>query len=153
MSDIITVSGITSQTKSALIIFSITLVVFLIILGIMAKRISDSIRDAAQNNGRINQYLAAVPEDKIGTIQAVYQNTRKSLGMALILASVGGLFGLHRIYLGKARSAAAMFLLFWTGIPAVVSLFDLTVLPRIVSEFNLNVAESLYNQIAAPKIE
>ncbi len=46
-----------------------------------------------------------------------------------------------------------MFLFFWTGIPTVISLFDLVNMPLIISEFNLNVIESLYNQLAAPKIE
>ena len=119
----------------------------------LAIRLSHSIQAAVMNNGRGNQYLAAVPADRIGTVNAVYQNTRKSLSTAMILCVVGGSLGLQRAYLGKRKSAMAMFLFFWTGIPAIVSLFDLTDMPKIVSEYNLGVVESLYDQIAAPKLE
>ena len=130
------------------VIWAAALVVFLIILLIMAKKLSGSLRAAAQNNGRINQYLAAVPAELIGTISAVYQNTRKSLGHAMLLALVGGTFGLQRAYLGRRKTAVMMFLFFWTGIPTIVSVFDLISLPKTVSEFNLNVTQSLYEQIA-----
>ena len=148
LNGIIGISG-----SGTVIVLGITLVIFALFIIYFAIRLSNSIKAATQNNGRCNQYLAAVPADRIGTINAVYQNTRKSLPGALLLAFVGGVFGLQRIYLGKRGSAMAMFLFFWTGIPAIVSLFDLTDMPRAVSEFNLSVVESLYNQIAAPKLE
>ncbi len=144
---------INATPTGALVIIGITLVVFLGIIIYLAIRLSHSIQAAALNNGRANQYLAAVPADRIGTVNAVYQNTRKSLSTALILTLIGGTFGTQRAYLGKRKSAMAMFLFFWTGIPSIISLFDLTDMPRIVSEFNLGVVESLYNQIAAPKFE
>jgi TM2 domain-containing membrane protein YozV len=136
-----------------LIVWSVTVIIFLIILIILIKRLSDNMKESAQNNGRINQYLAAVPADKIGTINAVYQNTRKSLGHAMILSVVGGIFGLQRVYLGKRKSAVLMMLFFWTTIPGIISLFDLTAMPKTVSEFNLAVIRSLYDQIASPKID
>ena len=140
-------------TSGPVIVLAVTLVIFFAILIILVKRLSDNLKIAAQNNGRINQYLAAVPADRIGTVNAIYQNTRRSLGMALLLSSVGGIFGLQRIYLGRRKSAVLMFLFFWTGIPAIVSLFDLADMPKTVSEFNMNVVRSLYMQIASPKIE
>ncbi len=137
----------------ALVILGLTIVIFFVIIICLAIRLNHSIQQATLNNGRGNQYLAAVPADRIGTVNAVYQNTRKNLSSALILTLVGGVFGLQRAYLGKRKSAMAMFLFFWTGIPSIISLFDLTDMPRIVSEFNLGVVESLYDQIAAPKLE
>ena len=137
----------------ALVILGLTIIIFFVIIIYLAIRLNHSIQQATLNNGRGNQYLAAVPADRIGTINAVYQNTRKNLSTAMILTLVGGTFGLQRAYLGKRKSAMAMFLFFWTGIPSIISLFDLTDMPRIVSEFNLGVVESLYNQIAAPKFE
>ena len=137
----------------ALILLCVSLIIFIIFVFILGTRLSNSIKESSQNNGRINQYLAAIPADRIGTINAIYQNTRKSLAGALILCVVGGTFGFQRIYLGKRKSAMTMFLFFWTGIPTVISLFDLVNMPLIISEFNLNVIESLYNQLAAPKIE
>ena len=134
------------------IAISITILIFIIFLVILVKRLSDNIKIGQQNDGRINQYLAAVPADRIGTVNAVYQNTRKDLGIAMILCFVGGLFGFQRAYLGKRKSAVLMFLFFWTGIPEIISLFDLTAMPKTVSEFNLAVAKSLYEQIASPKL-
>jgi TM2 domain-containing membrane protein YozV len=136
-----------------LIVWGITLVIFFAILIFLVKRLSDSIKIAAQNDGRINQYLAAIPQDRIGTISAIYQNTRKSLGTAMVLSIVGGVFGIQRAYLGKRRSAVLMMLFFWTVIPGIISLFDLTTMPKTVSEFNLSVIRSLYEQIVSPKIE
>ena len=145
--------NINENTNVVLLLWGIALGIFFIILIILASRISKSMKKAAENNGRINQYLAAVPADRIGTVNAVYQNSRKNLAEAMILAVVGGLFGLQRIYIGKQRSAVFMFLFFWTGIPAIISLFDLVNMPDTISTFNLSVAESLYNQIAAPPLE
>ncbi len=142
-----------APSKGLLWVWGLTLGIFVIFLGILTKRIADSMKIAAENNGLANQYLAAVPSDRIGTVNAVYQNTRKSLGRAILITIVGGAFGYQRIYLGKRRSAYFMFLFFWTGIPTIISLFDLTAMPKTVSEFNLTVVQSLYNQIAAPKIE
>ena len=136
-----------------LIVWGVSLLIFLVFLIIFVKRLSDSIKIAAQNNGRINQYLAAIPADKIGTVSAIYQNTQKNAGIAMILALVGGIFGIQRIYLGKRKSAVLMMLFFWTTIPGIISFFDLTAMPRTVSEFNLSVIRSLYDQIASPKID
>lgn len=139
--------------RGSIILLSVTLLIFLAFLIVFGIRISNSIKDGALNNGKINQYLAAVPADQIGTINAIYQNTRKHLSGAIILAIVGGTFGFQRIYLGKRKSAMAMLIFFWTGIPSIISLFDIVNMPRTVSEFNLGVIESLYNQLAKPDID
>lgn len=146
-------SNINLSDKGLVIFWSVSLVIFFIFLVILARRISNGIKAYVENNGRINQYLAAVPQHRIGTINAVYQNTRKHLSGALILCIVGGTFGFQRIYLGKKSSAVTMFLFFWTGIPTIISIFDLTIMPKTISEYNLGVVESLYNQIAAPKLD
>ena len=153
MQDLMENFYISPQGKAALIVWGISILIFLIFFIILARRISESINISQQNNGRINQYLAAVPSDKIGTVQAIYQNTRKNLGAAMIIAIIGGSFGFQRIYLGKRNSAVLMFLFFWTGIPTVISIFDITRMPATISEYNLNVVRSLYDQLAAPKIE
>ena len=139
--------------KGSIILLTVTLAIFLAFLITFSIRISHSIKDGALNNGKINQYLAAVPADQIGTINAIYQNTRKHLSSAIILAIVGGIFGFQRIYLGKRKSAMAMLIFFWTGIPTIISLFDIVNMPRTISEFNLGVIESLYNQLAKPEIQ
>ena len=105
--------------RGVIILWGVSLLILLIFLIILARRISESILASVENNGRINQYLAAVPADRIGTINAVYQNTRKHLSAAMILCIIGGSFGFQRIYLGKKSSAISMFLFFWTGIPSI----------------------------------
>lgn len=135
------------------LILPISIVIFMVFLVFLVKRLSDSMKIAAQNNGRINQYLAAVPADRAVTISAVYQNTKKNTDTAMLLCIAGGTFGIQRAYLGRRRSAILMMLFFWTGVPAVISLFDLTGMPAVVSEFNLTVIRSLYDQIAAPNLE
>jgi len=142
-----------SKVSLRMMALPITIVIFLIILVILVKHLADSLKLAAQNTGRINQYLAAVPADRIGIVNAVYLNTKKDLAPALILCLVGGTFGIQRIYLGRRRSAVLMLLFFWTGVPAVISLFDMVAMPRTVSEFNLKVVRSLYDQIAAPDLK
>ena len=133
--------------KISIYVWGITLLIFLIFTIILAVRLSRSIYDYGQNNGMINQYLASVPPEKIASINAIYQNTRKHLSTSMLLALLGGTFGIHRAYLGKRRSAMAMFLFFWSGIPSIISMFDLTAMPRTVSEFNLAVIRSLYEQL------
>jgi len=135
------------------ILWGIALLIFFIFVVILAVKISKSIKEAAYLNGRINQYLAAVPADRIGTINAIYMNTRKKLSSAMILCIVGAIYGFQRMYLGKRKSAVLMFLFFWTGIPTIISLFDLAEMPLTIAQYNLGVIESLYNQIAAPKLE
>ena len=139
--------------KGMIIVWGITILIFAVFVVIFVKRLSDSMKAAAMNNGRINQYLAAVPADRIGTVNAIYQNTKKSLGNAILISIVGGVFGFQHIYLGKRKSAVLMFLFFWTGVPTIISLFDLMSMPKTISEFNLGVARSLYDQIASPKID
>ena len=129
------------------IVLCVSLTIFGIMVIILGVRLSQSITANSQNNGLINQYLAAVPADKIATISAIYQNTRKHLSTAMILAIVGGGFGMHRAYLGKRKSALAMFLFFWTGVPLVIAMFDLVMMPKTVSEYNLVVIRSLYDQL------
>jgi TM2 domain-containing membrane protein YozV len=41
-----------------------------------------------------------------------------------------------------------MFIFFWTGIPTIISIFDMISLPKTISEFNLAVVQSLCEQIA-----
>ena len=142
-----------SKISLRMLALPITVVIFLVILVILVKRLADSLKLSTQNTGRINQYLAAVPADKIGIVNAVYLNTKKDLALALILCLVGGTFGIQRIYLGRRRSAVLMLLFFWTGVPSVISLFDMVAMPRLVSEFNLTVVRSLYDQIAAPNLK
>jgi len=46
---------------------------------------------------------------------------RKSVGVAYLLLAVFGLFGLHRLYLGRSLSAAGMALITLVSIPLIWS--------------------------------
>lgn len=129
------------------------LLIVLIIFIILAVRTGKSITAAASVNAKINQYLAAIPEARIGTVSAIYTNTKKDLGPALLLCLLFGSFGAHKIYLGKKKSAVWYFLLSFTGIPLLLSLFDAANMAQTVAEYNLQAAEILYNQIAAPQVD
>jgi hypothetical protein len=53
---------------------------------------------AAEENARINQLLAAIPADRIGTVNALYSNARKELGIALAIVFFMGSIGVHKIF-------------------------------------------------------
>lgn len=141
--------GISANT---LLFIGILCLIFIIMVIILLVKLSRSMKQAAQDNARINQYLAAIPETKIGTINAVYQNTKKELGTALTLAVLFGSMGGHKIYLGQAKSAILYFIFCWSFIPAILRWFDVVRMPKIISAYNLSIVESLYAQIAAPQV-
>ncbi len=48
----------------------------------------------------------------------------RSRGLAIVLSFLGGGFGLHRFYLGRRLSGVLYLLFFWTGIPALLGIFE-----------------------------
>ena len=135
------------------VVLGITLLIMLVFIIIFAVRLQRAMTEAEENNAKINQYIAALPSDKLGIVMAIYNNTRKEVGFGVGLSLIGGLFAAQRIYLGRTKSAVFSVIFFWTGIPAIITVFDLMNMPKTVSEYNLGVIQSLYNQLAAPKIE
>ncbi len=120
---------------------------FLIIFIILAIVLNKSMADAAQINGRINQTIAGLPEEKVALINSLYINAKKELGTALLLALLLGSIGAHKIYLGR-KTAAILFLLFsLTGIPAIISLFDAINMPRTIAEYNQSIIDSVTAQL------
>ena len=135
------------------VVLGITLLIMLVFIIIFAVRLQRAMTEAEENNAKINQYIAALPSDKLGIVMAIYNNTRKEVGFGVGLSLIGGLFAAQRIYLGRTKSAVFSVIFFWTGIPAIITVFDLMNMPKTVSEYNLGVIQSLYNQLAAPKID
>ncbi len=135
------------------VILGISLLIMLALIIIFAVRLQRSMTEAAENNAKINQYIAALPPDKLAIVMAIYNATRKELGFGVVLCLIGGLFAAQNIYLGRTKSAVFSVIFFWTGIPTIITLFDLMNMPKTVSEYNLGVIQSLYNQLAAPKID
>ncbi|MHC1772477.1 MAG: TM2 domain-containing protein [Flexilinea sp.] len=132
---------------TGLAIFAIVILIFLVIGIILLVRLSKSMSAAAEDNARINQMLAAVPEEKIGVVNALYNNAKKELGMALLLVFILGSFGVHKIYLGEKKAAILFMIFAFTCIPAIISFFDAMKMPKTISEYNLNIITSLSNQL------
>ena len=64
-------------------------------------------------------------------------NSRKSKGVAILLALFLGGFGIHKFYLGQTLWGILYLLFFWTFIPAIISLFEVFILLFMnESEFN-----------------
>ena len=143
----------TANAQSILVLWLVMVGVILILMGILLIRLRKSIAEANENNARINQYLAAIPEFRIGSISAIYQNTKLDLGTALLLCFILGGMGMHKVYLGKKTAATLYFLFFWTLIPSLLAMFDAVNMPKTISEYNLSIIENLYNQIVRKKIE
>jgi len=131
---------------NALTIIGIVLLICLILFIILLVRLSKSMTAAAEENARINQMLAAIPADRIGTVNALYSSAKKELGIALVLVFFMGSFGVHKIYLGRKKAAILFMIFVLTGIPAIISYFDAMNMPKMISEYNLNVMTTLYNQ-------
>jgi TM2 domain-containing membrane protein YozV len=53
-----------------------------------------------------------------------WKTSKRSLTLAVLLAFVGGLFGLHHFYLGNRRRGAWYCLFFWTGVPILLGAID-----------------------------
>ncbi len=135
------------------VILGISMLIMLVLIIIFAVRLQRSMTEAAEDNAKINQYIAALPPEKLATVMSIYNTTRKELGFGVVLCLIGGLFAAQNIYLGRTKSAVFSVIFFWTGIPTIITLFDLMNMPKTVSEYNLGVIQSLYNQLAAPKID
>ncbi len=131
---------------TGLAIIGIILLISLILFIILLVRLGKSMSAAAEDNARINQLLAAIPGDRIGTVNALYSNAKKELGIALVLVFFMGSFGVHKIYLGRKKAAILFMIFAMTTIPAIISFFDAMKMPKTISEYNLNVMTTLYNQ-------
>lgn len=132
---------------TGLAIFVIVILIFLVIGIILLVRLSKSMTAAAEDNARINQLLAAVPEEKTGVVNALYTNAKKDLGTALILVFLLGSLGIHKVYLGEKKAAILFIIFFLTGVPAIISFFNAMSMPKTISEYNLNIINSLSNQL------
>lgn len=83
------------------------------------------------------QTLKLTPEENFKFFSR-YAKKRKSLKVAYFLWLIGGVFGLHRIYLRRYGTALIVFgvTVFTGGIGAVAGLYDVTNIKRITFEEN-----------------
>ena len=76
-----------------------------------------------------------------------YQVHKRSVGVAIVFCLLFGMLGLHRFYLGKESSGAAMLILSITliGLPVawVWSIIDLFMIGSMVHKHNTRLADKL----------
>jgi TM2 domain-containing membrane protein YozV len=53
-----------------------------------------------------------------------WKTSRRSLTVAVPLAFLGGIFGLHHFYLGNRRRGMWCCLFFWTTVPMILGIID-----------------------------
>jgi len=83
------------------------------------------------------QTLKLTPEENYN-FSKTYSKKRKSEKVAFLLWLIGGIFGLHRVYLRRYGTALIVFgvTVFTGGIGAVAGLYDVTNIKRITFEEN-----------------
>ncbi|GHT72378.1 hypothetical protein FACS189456_0730 [Bacteroidia bacterium] len=76
-----------------------------------------------------------------------FQVHKRSLGVAIVFCLFFGMLGMHRFYLGKESSGAAMLILSITviGIPVslIWSIVDLFMISSLVHDHNIRLADKL----------
>ena len=125
------------QIKLALLVYGGVLVIVLVLLIIFGATVAKSLTNMKENTRQIDKLLLTIPDPYLPLTAAMYQNRKKSVGTALLLALSFGVIGAHHIYLGNKKKAVLSALFFWTGIPGVFAFFDALAMPKIVSEKNL----------------
>ncbi len=77
------------------------------------------------NSGSVSRYESAEPSERRELAAGRPMVSERSRGVALALALVGGVFGLHRFYVGRTQSAVWMCLTLGGG--GILYLYDLVV--------------------------
>ena len=72
-----------------------------------------------------------------------YSNVKKSTSTALLLALFLGGIGVHKFYMGQTGAGIIYLLFCWTGIPALIALFEAFGMSTTVSKFNLQKAQEI----------
>ena len=72
----------------------------------------------------------------LGDMSKLRRNAKSAFWLAMLL----GVVGAHHFYLGNKRRGFAYLLGFWTGIPAVVSVWEALKIRDIVRKANFRIA-------------
>ena len=81
--------------------------------------------------------------------QSLYQQRKKSTGVALLLALFLGGIGAHNFYLGNTTSGVIFLLFCWTFIPMIISLIQCLFMGSEVKGINQRIAREIAAEIAA----
>jgi TM2 domain-containing membrane protein YozV len=78
---------------------------------------------------------------------AEYERARKDEVIGVLLAVFLGGFGVHHFYLRRDGLGVLYLLFFWTGIPAIIGVFEAFVMPSRVRRYNAMQAIYISSQI------
>ena len=81
--------------------------------------------------------------------QSLYQQRKKSTGVALLLALFLGGIGAHNFYLGNTTSGVIFLLFCWTFIPMIISLIQCFFMGSEVKGINQRIAREIAAEIEA----
>ncbi len=94
-------------------------------------------------------YAASMTDQQRAWFAAEYQRARKDEVLGVILAVFLGDFGVHHFYLRRDGLGVLYLLFFWTGIPAIIAIFEAFFMPGRVRRYNTMQAIYISTQILA----
>jgi TM2 domain-containing membrane protein YozV len=92
-------------------------------------------------------YTANMTEQQRAWFYAEYERARKDELIGVLFAIFLGDFGVHHFYLRRDGLGVLYLLFFWTGIPAIIGLFEAFFMPGRVRRYNAMQALYISSQI------
>jgi TM2 domain-containing membrane protein YozV len=81
-------------------------------------------------------YTAGMNDQQRAWFYAEYERARKDELVGVLLAIFLADFGVHHFYLRRDRLGVLYLIFFWTGIPAIIGLFEAFFMPGRVRRYN-----------------
>jgi TM2 domain-containing membrane protein YozV len=94
-------------------------------------------------------HTANMTDQQRSWFYAEYQRASKDELLGVLLALLGGTFGLHHFYLRRNDLGILYLLLSWTGIPAILGFIECFFMPARVRQYNSLQAIYISHQILA----
>jgi TM2 domain-containing membrane protein YozV len=123
------------------------LISFVVVAGLIALfvfAIINANNQAKKSEENINRMMVNLPTDKQTVFLLHLQSARKNVTTAILLAFFVGWLGAHKFYMGQTGWGIAYLLFCWTGIPSLVSFFEMFSLPGSVARHNEQKAWEAY---------
>ena len=92
-------------------------------------------------------YTVNMNEQQRAWFYAEFQRARKDEVVGVLLAVILGDFGVHHFYLRRDGLGILYLLFFWTGIPALIGLFEAFLMPSRIRRYNAMQAMYISSQI------
>jgi TM2 domain-containing membrane protein YozV len=92
-------------------------------------------------------YTANMNDQQRAWFYAEYERARKDELIGVLLAIFLGDFGVHHFYLRRDGLGVLYLIFFWTGIPAIIGIFEAFLMPSRVRRYNAMQAMYISTQI------